>query len=208
MIIEKTKAEIKHETQLFGKPLLSVVSLLDEIWVSVIGYDGYYEISNKGRVKSLARDFFTAKNIPCKTKEKIKSSRLSNLKSGRTNVFVDYSLNGQNKRYNLSKQVAIHFIKEYKGEPLYFIDGDRDNCSLENIIVVNRENVYSLYNNNINVPPNEVSEILFELGLKKCSVCKEIKKHNLFPKSNRNRNINNNCQRCINQLTYAWRNDR
>ena len=31
---------------------------MEEIWKDIIGYEGYYKISNLGRVKSLARNIY------------------------------------------------------------------------------------------------------------------------------------------------------
>jgi hypothetical protein len=183
-----------------------IKDLPNEVWVSVIDYSEYYEISNFGRIKSVQRVVISKKGFSQIRKEKIKSLRLPNEKNGRTNTFVEYSCNGINKRYNLSKQVALHFISNYNNEALYFIDGDRSNCSVKNLIVVNKENVISLYDKNTIFPPNKVSDLLHKMGLKKCSVCKSIKKISEFSKSNRNRDTNNNCQICVNKIVYKFRN--
>lgn len=184
----------------------SLTNILGEEWKDVINYDGYYQISNFGRIKSLPRQVITGKGFDCFSKEKIKKVRLSNEKTGRTNVYCEYSLNSENKRYNLSKQVALHFMENYNNETLYFIDGDRNNCALYNLLIVNESNVIQLYNKNVIVPPNEVSELLHKMGLKKCSICKEIKDLSKFSKANRNRDVNNNCQKCVNSIVYDFRN--
>lgn len=201
--MEVSSISIQHVMPCFN---FSVIDIFGEIWKDVINYDGYYQISNFGRIKSLPRVFFTAKGVECISKEKIKKVRITNEKSGRTNVFCEYSLNGENKRYNLSKQVAIHFMNNYNNETLYFIDGNRDNCSIENLLIVTEKNAIELYNNNVLITPNEVSEMLHKMGYKKCSVCKEIKKLNNFSKANRNRETNNNCQKCVNSMVYSFRN--
>lgn len=182
----------------------SLNNIINEIWMDLINYDGLYEISNYGRVKSLPKPFFTAKGAPCLTKEKIIKPRLCNERSGGTNVYISLSCNGE-KRYNLSKQVALHFMKEYNNEALYFVDGNRNNCNIDNLIKVDENNVLSLYDNNIIVLPNKVSDLLFSMNLKKCSICKKIKNIKEFSKSNRNKNINNNCQKCVNAHVYDWR---
>ena len=180
--------------------------LPNEKWKDVIGYDGYYQISNMGRLKSLPRQFFTAKGVECISKEKIKSLRFP--KKGSTNVFCEYSLDGVNKRYNFAKQIALHFIKGYKyGDAIYFIDGDRNNCKLDNIIHVTEKNVIKLYDKKTIIPPNNVSEMLHKMGYKKCCVCKKIKPLNNFSKANRNRDTNNNCQKCVTRLCYEYRNE-
>ncbi len=188
------------------KYITDLADLRNEVWKDVVGYDGYYQISNMGRIKRLPRIFYTAKGDECLSKEKIKRLRLSRDKSGRTNVFCEYCVDNIRKRYNFSKQIALHFIDGYNGETLYFIDGDRDNCEVTNLIVVSESNVMHLYNNNIIIPPNHVSEMLHKMGYKKCSICKEIKLLPNFSKANRNRDTNNNCQLCINDMVYEYRN--
>ena len=186
--------------------LESTLNLTSEKWVDVIGYDGYYQISNYGRIKSLPRVFYTAKGVECISKEKIKSVTMP--KSGSTNVMCLFSVAGVNVKYTLSKQVALHFIEGYDyNQALYFIDGDRTNCRLDNLIVVTKNNVFALYDNNTVSLPNAVSGMLHKMGYKRCSVCNKIKKIDKFPKSKRNRGVNNNCQDCINKLVYSWRNN-
>lgn len=49
----------------------------NEIWKPVIGYEGIYEVSSKGRVKSLARTVIKSNGTPQKCKERILSAGLN-----------------------------------------------------------------------------------------------------------------------------------
>lgn len=48
----------------------------EEIWKPVVGYEGYYEVSNLGRVKSVER-FVLCKGFPRHVSEKIKNSTIA-----------------------------------------------------------------------------------------------------------------------------------
>jgi hypothetical protein len=149
-------------------------NLSNEIWLDVIGYDGYYQISNMGRLKSLEREIPNARGGGYRTlKEKIKKIDVHNK---RNQVDCLYSVDSVNKVYNFPKQVALHFMDNYKNET--FLE---------------------LYSNKKLVPPNPVSELLHKMGYKKCSNCKDIKKHLNFCKSYRNRGVNNTCRDCSNK---------
>lgn len=42
-----------------------------EIWRDIVGYEGLYQVSNEGRVKSLERTVIRKNGRPCTVKEKI-----------------------------------------------------------------------------------------------------------------------------------------
>lgn len=178
------KKEIKYSLDLSNLP--------KEKWVDVIGYDGYYQISNKGRLKSLDR--ITSNNRFLKSK----ILKIQFRKKGDVNC--KYCANGVYNNFNFHKQIALHFISNYNNEPIFFIDGNRYNCKPCNFIIVTEENVIKLYNNKNIVPPNEVSEMLHEMGYKKCFCCKEIMKIKKFNKSYRNRGVNNGCIKCSKKI--------
>ena len=47
---------------------------MTELWKDIKGYEGYYQISNFGRVKSLTRTVMTARGIPYHHRERILST--------------------------------------------------------------------------------------------------------------------------------------
>lgn len=171
---------------------LQLTDLPNEVWVDVIGYDGYYQISNMGRLKSLDR--ITSNNRFLKSK----ILKVQFRKKG--DVSCKYCANGVCDNFNFHKQIALHFIDDYNNEPIYFIDGNRYNCKPSNFIIVTKENVLTLYNKKDIVPSNEVSGMLHEMGYKKCFCCKEIMNHKKFNKSYRNRGVNNTCIKCANDI--------
>ena len=87
---------------------------MDEEWRDIKGYEGYYQVSNLGRVKSLER--VIAHPITGKTKLKGAVLRLSSHSGGYKSIGL--SLNGNVGRYYVHRLVAQAFLssKENKTE--------------------------------------------------------------------------------------------
>mgnify|MGYP003680224073 CR=1 FL=1 len=168
---------------------LDIEDLPNEKWVDVIGYDGYYQISNKGRLKSLERITYNNRCL---------KSKILKIQFRKREVTCKYCIKGVYNNFNFHKQIALHFIPNYNNEPIYFIDGNKYNCDPLNFILVTKKNVIELYENKDIVPSNKVSENYHKMGYKKCSNCKRIKKIKNFSKSYRNRGVNNICRCCSN----------
>lgn len=93
-----------------------------EIWKDIKGYEGLYQISNLGRVKSL--------NYNKTKKEKI--MKLNSYKS--EYLYVDLSKNGKIKRYRIHRLVAIAFIpNDMNYEEVDHIDTNPKNNRVENL---------------------------------------------------------------------------
>lgn len=104
-----------------------------ELWEPIEGYEGYYEISNKGRVKSLDR---TVPGI----KKKTVSSRIMKTQADRTGYPRAYLTIGSK-----TKTVAVHrlvykaFVGSIpKGQQVDHIDGNKLNICPENLQVLSR----------------------------------------------------------------------
>lgn len=65
-----------------------------EIWKSVVGYEGRYEVSNMGRVRSVARRHIKKNGVPQTIPERLLVPRLS------TKGYVQYALSKHNKLTN------------------------------------------------------------------------------------------------------------
>ena len=78
---------------------------MDEIWKDVVGYEGLYQVSNLGRVKSLPRRIIVGW-ADYVSKEKILSQ--ANHRQGYK--FVCFHRNGKQKTYKVHRLVAEAFI--------------------------------------------------------------------------------------------------
>lgn len=98
---------------------LSVEDLPGEIWVDIEGYGGFYQISNKTRVKSFYK------------------GKIRILRQGfNTNGYPTVSLhkNGKAKTYTVHRLVAKAFIPNPENKPkIDHIDTNRSNASVENL---------------------------------------------------------------------------
>lgn len=125
----------------------------EEIWKDIEGYEGYYQISNIGRVKSLSR--LITKNLGLKgimkfySKEKIKTAFIS-----RGYVRVALCKNGIPKKQSIHRLIAKAFIPKVDGkEFVNHIDSNRSNNSISNLewctSSENNSHAYKYGNNNI-----------------------------------------------------------
>ncbi len=119
----------------------------EEIWKAVEGYEGYYEVSNTGRVRSLDRTVVAKKG----NEIKLKGVELKPLHNRKVDGYLGVSLTKggiQNRRY-IHQIVAQSFLgHEIDGfnRVIDHIDGDRENNNMENLrIVSNRENSSTCY---------------------------------------------------------------
>lgn len=118
---------------------------MEEIWKDIKGYEGLYQISNLGRVKSLARKKQGFKSHYF-TKERI-------LKNSKIGLYEGVRLyDGKtSKPVTIHRLLAIHFIPKVKGKNcVNHIDGNKLNNKLENLEWCTRaENNIHAWNNNL-----------------------------------------------------------
>lgn len=101
-----------------------------EIWKDVVGYEGFYEVSNIGNIKSRNR-VVSFKSGLCQ-----RINGISKKKTKATNGYLKASLsmNGENKTVLLHRLVAIAFIPnpEYKSQ-VNHINSNRIDNRVENL---------------------------------------------------------------------------
>lgn len=101
---------------------------MKEIWKPIEGYEGLYEISNLGRVKSI--QYFNHVNNKSYPRNKI----LKPLPNDRGYHRVDLSKFGRSKRYRIHRLVAEAFIPNPNNFPeINHIDGNKQNNSINNL---------------------------------------------------------------------------
>lgn len=104
--------------------------LPNEIWKPVVGYEGLYEVSNKGRVKSLKRTIERGYKY---AKQIVKECILKQMQCNGY-LFVNLYKGGIRKRHYVHVLVAESFIPNPDKKPqVSHIDESRDNNCLDNL---------------------------------------------------------------------------
>ena len=99
--------------------------MTNEIWKPVKGYEGFYEVSSKGRVRSVER---------IDARGQHRKSKLMSVKKIQNAKKVTFFRDGKSKTFTLKKLVADAFLEAPKAdEKLVCIDGDQDNICAENL---------------------------------------------------------------------------
>lgn len=112
---------------------------MNEIWKDIKGYEGHYQISNLGRVKSLPRKYKWGNGYK-ETQEKI----LSTSKRNNGYLCVSLCIDSKKKTHSLHKLVALTFIPNPNSYPcINHKDENKTNNKADNL-----EWCDSRYNNN------------------------------------------------------------
>ena len=116
---------------------------MKEIWKNVIGYEGLYEVSNYGNVRSLEKEV-VVKGFQKNIKGIRKQRTLSQKEDKQGYLFVRISKNGIRKRIAVHRLVAYAFLKQIDGKTqVNHIDGNVKNNHSDNLEWVNNyENSY------------------------------------------------------------------
>lgn len=117
---------------------------MKEVWFDIVGYEGIYQVSNLGGIKSLPREIWNGKNYFF---SKLKFLRGSKNQKG----YVQVELLG--KPFMIHRLVAIAFIPNPENKPqVNHLDGDKENNCVENLEwCTNSENQIHAYKLGLNV---------------------------------------------------------
>ena len=149
--------------------LLEVIKVNNEIWKPIKGYEGFYEVSNFGRVKSLERKVkanFHFGNTRT-YKERI-------LKSGNVKGYQQVTLrNGISKHEFIHRLVAEAFVPNPKGyKTINHIDGNKKNNCADNLEwCTQKENVRHAWKTGL-VDKEKKIEHMRRLGINKIGLIK------------------------------------
>lgn len=118
---------------------------MEEIWKDIKNYEGLYQVSNFGNVKSLDRYVNSTFN-----ERLIKGRYLKIRKNEKGYLFVGLSKKGENKNYKVHRLVAMAFIKNIGNKPcINHKDGVKTNNNVENLEwVTHKENTEHIIKNN------------------------------------------------------------
>ena len=99
--------------------------MANELWKPVKGYEGFYEVSNKGRVRSVERRDARGQH---------RKSKIMSVKKIQNTKKVTFFRDGKSKTFTLRKLVADAFLETPKAnEKLVCVDGNPDNICAENL---------------------------------------------------------------------------
>ena len=85
---------------------------MEEIWVDIKGYEGFYQVSNQGRVRSVEREI-----IRVDGKKKTFKGKILNQQIRRGYYIVYLSKNGKTKTVRVHRLIAIAFIPNPENKP-------------------------------------------------------------------------------------------
>ncbi len=118
-----------------------------EKWKDIKNYEGYYQISNFGQVRSLDR--YITNSLGRKRKYNSRFCELRIRNNGY--VYVELSKDNIAKKFNVHRLVAIHFINNPNNKPyVNHINGDKKDNHYRNLEwVTERENTLHAYENGL-----------------------------------------------------------
>lgn len=113
---------------------------MNEIWKDILGYEGLYQVSEYGNVKSLSRKI-TKGNITYVTKDKILKQSVDSVGYPYVNL-SDYK---KQKTFRIHQLVAVAFLNhipnKHKGLVIDHIDGNKLNNITTNLqLITNKKN--------------------------------------------------------------------
>lgn len=120
---------------------------MEEIWKDIEGYEGHYQVSNLGRVKSFKSSF---------------SGRIIKIRNNKGYGMVDLRNTEGKKTFPLvHRLVAKHFLKKIEGKNyINHKDGDKLNNRIDNLEwCTHSENMKHAYKNNLCSPNNNLPEV-------------------------------------------------
>lgn len=128
---------------------------MEEIWVDIMGYEGYYQVSNIGNVKTMKREVKMFNGGSYLSDERLMIPNITPKGYLRVGLLKDKIV----KKYLVHRLVAHHFIENNQNyDQINHIDGNKKNNCLSNL---------EWCNNSQNVKHS------YKIGLQKAKVGKD-----------------------------------
>lgn len=145
-----------------------------EIWKDIENFEGYYQVSNTGRVRSLTRTIITNSGHSATY-----TGRDLKLKTDRYGYYVAFlckRTEGVRKSITVHRLVAITFLEVVKGKNLVnHIDGNKKNNNVDNLEwVTSKENTHHAIKNGL-VDLNRVRERMVLINRSNCKGVMQMK---------------------------------
>ena len=127
----------------------------DEVWKDIEGYEGLYQVSNFGNIKSLPRIRHNGKGTYIQ-KEKLLKQTFTSTGYKKVELCKD----GKRKGFKVHRLVAIAFIPNPDNKPeVNHIDGNKINNNIDNLEwVTSSENTIHAYETGLNPNKKELDE--------------------------------------------------
>ena len=193
---------------------LSLEDMPGEEWVDAFGFDGLYQVSNLGRIKSNSREVITRWGTPRIKSEKILKQSFSKKKGRVEGLIISLSINLSKKSKNVSRLIydSFHTKDEFKeNECVMHINKVLWDNRIENLQKTTRSKsryvdvkksipTQKSLPKNIKKAQKSQKEFFKSRTHKKCSSCGIEQKIELFPD-----NISR-CRECLNKEVIDRRN--
>jgi hypothetical protein len=102
-----------------------------EVWRDVVGYEGFYQVSNLGRIKSLERKRIVLKDQKIRIYKEIILKPINS--KGYSSVFLSNG-KGTVKKFKIHRLVCISFLPNLENKPqVNHINGIKTDNRLENL---------------------------------------------------------------------------
>jgi hypothetical protein len=145
---------------------------MQEIWKPIFGYEGIYEVSNLGNIRSLDRIDFAGRHL---------KGKLFSTTAKESYVTVRLSKNGNITTFRIHQLVAEAFIPNPDGKPcVNHKDGNKQNNTAENLEwCTHSENNRHAFRTGLSKPKRKLDDraikaILDAKGKVSCTVLAEI----------------------------------
>lgn len=121
-----------------------------EIWKDIKGYEGYYQVSNTGKIKTLEHNIIRHNGKRLTIKEKI----LNGSKDTKGYLQVELKKDGKRNIKFIHRLVAETFIENPNNKlQVNHINGDKSNNGIDNLEWVTcSENIHHAWKNGLNKP--------------------------------------------------------
>ena len=130
--------------------------IICEEWKPITGYEGFYEISNFGRIRSIDRIEYQRHYSGIMSKYMHQGQIIKPGK--RTNGYITIGLtkNGKRKTHSVHRLVALHFLEKPEGKDyINHLDADPTNNRVSNLEwCTQSENIQYAYDHGTKKPPH------------------------------------------------------